>query len=311
MKVLVYIEAKNGEALNSSLETLGAAVKIGEAEAITTDAGAAMTAAEYGVPVTVIKAEAHQDLLVAVLESYIMQKEPEVVLLGATELGKDVAPRLAQRLGAGCITDVIEVKNDENGITFVRAGFGGNIYEEMSVCGGVLQIATIRGGSFEKPDTNKKASVTEQDASAAEGTVRVKLLESVREISEAVDLENAEVIVAGGRGMGDEEGFQLVEELASALGGEVAVSRPAMEAGWASRAHQVGQSGKTVAPKLYIACGISGAMQHVSAIMKSNYIIAINKDADAPVFEIADLGIVGDVKAVLPLLIEEFKKHRS
>ena len=141
--------------------------------------------------------------------------------------------------------------------------------------------------------------------------MKAKVVAAAKEISEAIDLEGADVIVSGGRGMGDAEGFRLVEELANLLGGVVGASRPAIEEGWTSRAHQVGQSGKIVAPKLYIACGISGAMQHVSGIMDSKYIVAINKDESASIFDIADLGIVGDAKVILPLLIEEIRQHKA
>ena len=141
----------------------------------------------------------------------------------------------------------------------------------------------------------------------AEDILKAKVLDAAKEITEAIDLEGADVIVTGGRGMGDAEGFKLVEELAALLGGVVGASRPAIEAGWASRAHQVGQSGKIVAPRLYIACGVSGAMQHVSGIMGSKYIVAINKDEAASIFDIADVGIV---KEILPLLIEEIKARK-
>ena len=174
---------------------------------------------------------------------------------------------------------------------------------------GPIQFATVRSGSFEKPEA-AEGSVEEKDMPFAEDILKAKVLDAAKEITEAIDLEGADVIVTGGRGMGDAEGFKLVEELAALLGGVVGASRPAIEAGWASRAHQVGQSGKIVAPRLYIACGVSGAMQHVSGIMGSKYIVAINKDEAASIFDIADVGIVGDVKEILPLLIEEIKKRK-
>ena len=174
---------------------------------------------------------------------------------------------------------------------------------------GPIQFATVRSGSFAKPEA-AEGSVEEKDAPVAADALKAKVIDAAKEIAEAVDLEGAEVIVTGGRGMGNAENFKLVEELASLLGGVVGASRPAIEEGWASRAHQVGQSGKIVAPKLYIACGVSGAMQHVSGIMGSKYIVAINKDEAASIFDIADVGIVGDVKEILPLLIEEIKARK-
>ena len=144
-----------------------------------------------------------------------------------------------------------------------------------------------------------------------ESSIKAKIVGTVKEISESVNLEEAQVIVSGGRGMGNAENFKLVEELASVLGGVVGATRPVIEEGWVSRAHQVGQSGKIVAPKLYIACGISGATQHTSGMTGSNYVIAINKDEDAPIFEVANVGIVGNVAEVLPVMIEEMKKLKE
>ena len=142
-------------------------------------------------------------------------------------------------------------------------------------------------------------------------SAKAKIMEIAKELTETIDLEGADVIVAGGRGMGDAEGFKLVEELAALLGGVVGAPRPAIEEGWTTRAHQIGQSGKIVAPKLYIACGISGAMQHISGVMDSKYIVAINKDESASIFDIADAGIVGDVKVILPLLIEQIRQRKA
>ena len=144
-----------------------------------------------------------------------------------------------------------------------------------------------------------------------DSSVRAKLTKVVQEITETINLEGADVVVTGGRGMGSAENYQMVSELAALLGGVVGATRPAMEEGWISRAHQVGQSGKIVAPKLYIACGVSGAMQHISGIMGSKYIVAINKDESASIFDIADVGIVGDVKEVLPVMIEEIRKCKE
>ena len=171
-------------------------------------------------------------------------------------------------------------------------------------------IATVRSGSFAKNlDESRSGEVADEDVTA--GDVRTKVVETVKEIAESVNLEEAQVIVSGGRGMGSKDNFALVEQLAEVLGGVVGATRPAIEEGWVSRAHQVGQSGKIVAPKLYIACGISGATQHVSGMIGSGYIVAINKDEDASIFDVADVGIVGDVTKVLPVMIEEMKKRKA
>ncbi len=171
-------------------------------------------------------------------------------------------------------------------------------------------VATIRSGSFAKElDESRTGEVISESIEGL--NARTKIVESVKEIAESVNLEEAEIIVSGGRGMGSKENFALVEELAEVLGGVVGATRPAIEDGWVSRAHQVGQSGKIVAPKLYIACGISGATQHVSGMIGSGYIVAVNKDEDASIFDVADVGIVGDVNKVLPVMIEEMKKRKN
>lgn len=310
MKVLVYIETKEGAPVPGSLELLTAAKELGETVAVAVeDKAAAEKAAAYGAKVTVLKTgEASEDAQTAALESYIREVQPELVLFSGTQLGKDLAPRLAQRFDAGCVTDVTVIDKTDSGLEFVRPAYGGTILERLFVSG-PIRFATVRSGSFEKPEA-AEGSVEEKDMPFAEDILKAKVLDAAKEITEAIDLEGADVIVTGGRGMGDAEGFKLVEELAALLGGVVGASRPAIEAGWASRAHQVGQSGKIVAPRLYIACGVSGAMQHVSGIMGSKYIVAINKDEAASIFDIADVGIVGDVKEIIPLLIEEIKNRK-
>ncbi len=158
--------------------------------------------------------------------------------------------------------------------------------------------------------TERTGKIMEEKVESEEA-VYTRIVDVVKEMAETVNLEEAEVIVSGGRGMGSRENFKLVEELALACHGVVGATRPAIEAEWVPRSHQVGQSGKIVAPKLYIACGISGATQHVSGMIGSGYIVAVNKDEDAPIFDIADVGIVGDAAKVIPILIEEIKKIRS
>ena len=189
--------------------------------------------------------------------------------------------------------------------------YSGAINAEVAIKDAATQVATIRSGAFSKLEDPAKGTVAASDVKVADGAVKAKVLDTVTEITESVNLEDAEVIVAGGRGMGTKEDFALVEELAKVLGGEVGASRPAIEDGWVAKNHQVGQSGKIVAPKLYIAAGISGATQHISGITGSDYIVAINKDEDAPIFSVADVGIVGDAKKVLPIMIEEMKKIKE
>lgn len=312
MKILVFIEAKENSPVSGSLELLTAAAQLGETTAVVVgDAAAAQAAAGFGTPVTLLKTdEVCPDTQAAALESYIRQTAPQLVLFSGTQLGKDLAPRLAQRFEAGCVTDATAIENGETGLVFTRPAFGGAILETVQLAQDKIQFATVRSGCYRKP-APADAALTEISAEIPADAVKAKIMEAAKEITEAIDLEGADVIVAGGRGMGDAEGFHMVEELAALLGGVVGASRPAIEEGWTTRAHQIGQSGKIVAPKLYIACGISGAMQHVSGIMGSKYIVAINKDESASIFDIADLGIVGDAKAILPLLTDAIRQHRS
>ena len=225
--------------------------------------------------------------------------------------GKDLGARLAATLKAGCVTDVIAIKEADGKVVLTAPLYGGCIYSDSTVDGDVA-IAIIRGGAFKKadePDTAKTGAITAETVEAAD--LRAKIVNSVQEISESVNLEEAEIIVAGGRGVGSPENYELVKELAGLLGGVVGATRPVIEEGWISRAHQVGQSGKIVAPKLYIAFGISGAAQHVSGITGSDFIVAVNKDEDAPIFEVANIGIVGNCIDALQIMIEEVKKMKS
>ena len=309
MEILVYIEVKEGELVQGSLEALAAAKELGNATALVAgDADAAAKAAVYGAPVVCAKVDAaNPDAILGAVEAVCKAKNADAVFFAGTQWGKDLAPRLASRAKTGCITDVTGMEKDGDAILYTRPAFGGTVIEKMKNHG-ALQVCPIRSGSYSKPEAGAPASIEECDPGEAD--IRVKVLEAAKEITEAVNLEGADIIVSGGRGMGSKEDFQLVVELAKVLGATVGASRPAIEDGWISRAHQVGQSGKIVAPKLYIACGISGAMQHISGAIGSKYIVAINKDPDASIFSVADLGLVGDAKQIIPLLIEEIKKRK-
>ncbi len=318
MKVMLYIEVKNGKPQGSGLELIQAAKVLTKNESVNAVlvgkdlSEAAKSVSVYGVPVTVLDAEADcQDAVLALLTAEAKESGAEAVLFAADQEGKDLAPRLAAALETGCITDVTGVEAEAGKVSFTRPAYGGTILEKRAFAAGKVMVTSVRSGSFGKPEAGEAGSVEVKAVSVPETAVKAVLKEKVVEIAELVNLEGAEIIVAGGRGCGSPEGFALVEELAKELGGVVGASRPAIEAGWASRAHQVGQSGKNVAPKLYIACGISGAMQHISGITGSDYIVAVNKDADAAIFDIADVGIVGKIEEILPLLIEEVRKKRA
>jgi electron transfer flavoprotein alpha subunit len=311
MKALLFIETDGEKALGGSLELISAAKALG-AEGTALVAGnrtAADTVADFGIPVIFIDTDTDCDTLTEVLSETVKEENPDIVLLANTTLAKDIAPRIAGRMDSGCVSDVTGIDKTDGKVIYTRPAYGGTILEHIEVEGAA--VITVRNGSFSKPEAASNAGVTEKDINIPTDAVKAKIIDTVKEISESVNLEEAEVIVSGGRGMANAENFKLVEELARVLGGVVGATRPAIESGWISRAHQVGQSGKIVAPKLYIACGISGATQHTSGMTGSNYIVAINKDEDAPIFEIANVGIVGNVNEVLPAMIEEMKKVKA
>ena len=311
MKTLLFIETDGEKVLGGSLELISA-VKVLDAEGTALVVGnrvAADTVAALGVPVIFADNATDCDTLTEVLSETVKEENPDIVLLANTALAKDIAPRVAGRMSLGCVSDVTGMSTTDGKVIYTRPAYGGTVLEHIEVEG--TAVVTVRNGSFSKPETSATAAVTEKKVEVSASAIKAKIIDVVKEIGESVNLEEAQVIVAGGRGMGSAEGFKLVEELASVLGGVVGATRPAIEDGWISRAHQVGQSGKIVAPKLYIACGISGATQHTSGMTGSNYVIAINKDEDAPIFEIANVGIVGNVAEILPVMIEEMKKLKE
>ncbi|MEE1228048.1 MAG: electron transfer flavoprotein subunit alpha/FixB family protein [Lachnospiraceae bacterium] len=321
--VLVYVEVADGAPVKVGLEALTPARQIADAkgeEVVAVVLGKDLDAAADAVAAAganrVVKVdsdelagynlEAYADVLGQVIEA----EKPAYVLLGGTADGKDIAALVAARFNTGVATDVAGIKVEDD-VVYTMSEYSGAINAEVAIKDAAPQVATIRSGAFSKLEDPAKGTVAASDVKVADGAVKAKVLDTVTEITESVNLEDAEVIVAGGRGMGTKEDFALVEELAKVLGGEVGASRPAIEDGWVAKNHQVGQSGKIVAPKLYIAAGISGATQHISGITGSDYIVAINKDEDAPIFSVADVGIVGDAKKVLPIMIEEMKKIKE
>lgn len=319
---MVYVELADGTPVNASLEILAGAHALAAKNNETVSAviigsdpqAAAQTAAQAGADRVICVKEDKCDIEIyeQILTEIGKKYQPKVFFFPATQLGKDLAPLMAFRFDTECLTDVIKVQEKEDGIDYICASYNGNILNEISYEAGFPQIVSVKSSTFQKQmDQGRKAEVICEEITVDESAVRAKITDTVKEIAEAVNLEEAQVIVSGGRGMGSKENFALVEQLAEVCGGVVGATRPAIESEWISRAHQVGQSGKTVAPKLYIACGISGATQHVSGMSGSGYIIAINKDEDAPIFDIADVGIVGDAMKIIPILIEEFKKVKA
>ena len=244
------------------------------------------------------------------IEDLVKKYEPNILLLGATHIGRDLAPRVSRRVGAGLTADCTELVIDpEEGILLqTRPAFGGNVMATIANRYSRPQMATVRPGVMEaKEKPGHEGRVIKHEVSLSEDEIATKVLKVVKEERKGVDLSKAKVIVAGGRGVGDASEFKVLEELAAELNGEVAGTRVAVEEGWIPADRQIGQTGQSVRPELYIACGISGAIQHRAGMMNSRYIIAINKDQRAPIFQVADWGIVGDLHDVVPELIGALK----
>ena len=257
-------------------------------------------------------AEYHLETYAQVLSDLFQEQKPEIILFGASELGQELAPRLAQRLGTGLISDCLDLSIDETERVLLARHpvYGGEYFHVSTFLGAKPQIATVRPGAFRLPfaDEYRYGDVEEVavNLEGVEGKVKV-LSVSAEEARPQVPLSKATVIVAGGRGVGDAEGFALVEELAEALGGQVAGSRGALDENWIGEEQLVGLSEITVKPDLYIACGISGDVHHYFAMQESKFVVAIHEDPDAPIFKIANLGIVGDPKEVIPPLLAELR----
>ncbi|SHH62313.1 electron transfer flavoprotein alpha subunit apoprotein [Sporobacter termitidis DSM 10068] len=249
------------------------------------------------------------------LEQLAGKYKPAALLIGATISGRDLAPRLAARLKTGLAADCTDLEIDAGTgtIQWTRPAYGGNELAVIETPGARPQLGTVRPSAFKRgePDTARTAEIIKEDIALPAGTIRTSIIERIAEVAEGIKLEDAEVVVSGGRGVGSTENFALLKELADLMGGAVGASRAAVDAGWISHVAQVGQTGKTVSPKLYIACGISGAIQHLAGMSGSDVVIAINRDPDAPIFEVADYGIVGNIKDVLPALTEAIKKLKA
>lgn len=245
------------------------------------------------------------------LTELIKQEKPSLVLLAHDAVGKDLAPVVAQKLGAGQISDVVGVNFEEKGLLFKRPLYGGKVFSFVRFTEAAeTGIVTVRPKAFDpaQRQVGRTAPVVSFSASVTASDVRQIVKDVIRKTSTRVELTEADIIVAGGRGMKSAENFKILEELADVLGAAVGASRAAVDEKWIEPQYQVGQSGKVVSPTLYIACGISGAIQHLAGITSSKCIVAINKDPEAEIFKIADYGIVGDLFEVVPALTREFKK---
>ncbi|MBE3586040.1 MAG: electron transfer flavoprotein subunit alpha/FixB family protein [Thermoanaerobacter sp.] len=322
--IWVYAEQKDGKLKKVTLELLSAARKIADEQkeelcAVLTGrnvAGLSATLGEYGADkVYLLQSDALEnyttDGYTSAVTTLVREHQPSVFLLGYTVLGRDLAAHVAQRLDTGLFTDCVDVRLEDGQLVFKRPIYAGKAFFE-GVCPEARPVmATVRPNVLpvNPPQAGRTAQVIEVNPQP--GNIRQIIRDVVRQVSTRPELTEADIIVSGGRGMKGPENFRLLEELADVLGAAVGASRAAVDAGWAPHSMQVGQTGKTVSPTLYIACGISGAIQHLAGMGSSKYIVAINKDPEANIFKVADYGIVGDLFEVVPLLIQEFKKLKE
>jgi len=315
-KVLVLIEAKEGKVRGVSLEVLTAAQRIaggGEIIAVAMGSDATHYAHLLGIHgANKVYIVSNEELDVYTTDAYAQvfgqildQVAPEAILMPHSAMGKDLAPRIAARFGLGLVSDVIDVQIENEEVIFTRPIYSGKAFEKKKVVSGI-PFATVRPNNIQVKEY--KATVEIVRFYSEMKDLRTIVKEVVRKTTTGVDLSEAKVVISGGRGVKSSEGFKPLQELANVLGGAVGASRGACDADFCDYSLQIGQTGKVVTPDLYIACGISGAIQHLAGMSNSKVVIAINKDPEAPIFQIADYGIVGDLFEVVPLLTEELKK---
>lgn len=325
--IWVVFETVNNEVKKVSLELLNQGKTLAEAtdeQVVAVIVGqhvdeAVKTAMAYGADeVLVVEGAEYKDYrtdsfsnaLVKLIEKY----KPSAVMMGATNNGRDLLSRVAARLHVGSAADCLAVEiGDKKTLAWTRSVYSGKLLNTVSFPNTRPQIGTVRSSTYERgqADETKVANVIREEIQTPLEQIRTTVKEIIKSVGEGVKLEDAEVVIGGGRGLGKSENVELIKELASVLGGTIGTTRACIDAGWVPYSLQIGQSGKRVSPKLYIACGISGATQHLAGITSSEVIVAINKDPDAPIFEIADYGVVGDLVEIVPILIEEIKKLKA
>ena len=319
MSTLVFLEHHEGELQKDSLGVLGKAAQLGGdvaaliagsgVEALAAQAGRFGAAKVYLADDPALEAPLPQPR-VDVTADLVRRHGFDTVLFGATVLTADVAAGLAARLDAGLNWDLVDLTEEDGKLIGKRPALDDTVYVDVG-WKGEPRIALVRTGTFDPVETGGEAELEQLEVMLEDFSTRAKMIEQAHEESEGPSIEDAEVVVAGGRGLGGPENFGLVEELAKALGGAVASTRAVVDAGWYPYATQVGQTGKTVSPRLYIAVGISGAVQHKVGMQGSNMIVAINKDPNAPIFEYADLGVVGDLHEIVPKLTELVRARKT
>jgi electron transfer flavoprotein alpha subunit len=326
--IWVFAEFRHGLIAPVTFELLGVGRKLADARgvplaAVVFGAGVEATAGEliaYGADRVFVAddprlAQYREDIYGRVLESLIRDQQPEVVLAGATAIGRSFIPQVANALNAGLTADCthLAIRPEDGMLLQTRPAFGGNIMATIECPHSRPQMATVRPKVMAPlpPDATRQGEVIRVMVPDDALQSRVEVLESVLSKQDKVNIQEVEILVAGGRGLENEKGFALLRELAEELGGAVAASRAAVDAGWIPYPHQVGQTGKTVCPKLYIACGISGAIQHAVGMQSSETIVAINRDENAPIFDIATYSLVGDLFEIVPLLTQKIRETRG
>jgi len=324
--VLVFAEQKDGKVVSVSYELLGAGKRLSSelgTKLLAVLLGAGETEAreliKWGADKVIVCSDPslkvfNDDTYSEMLARIINEHKPSIVLAGATPVGRSFIPRVAAKLRTGLTADCtsLEIDRETKHLLQVRPAFGGNIMATILCPNYRPQMATVRPRVMKKGEYNADRTGEIIHVSLDDIKSRTKVIEFVKEVSEvSVNLHEAEIIVAAGRGIGGEKGYKLLQELAEALGGSVGASRAAVDEGWVPYSHQVGQTGKTVNPKIYIACGISGAVQHLVGMQSSDIIIAINKNPEAPIFNVATYGIVGDLFEIIPLLTRKIREIKG
>jgi electron transfer flavoprotein alpha subunit len=312
--ILVFVEQRGGEVRKASLQALSEAKRQGGAvSAVLPGSGvgdAAAGLAAWGADKIYVaddaklglySAEGYAEAVVKVVE----QEQPSAVFFAGTAMGRDLAPRVAARLGVGAIPDAVGLTLDGDSFKVRRPVYSGKAFATADTAGNSPQVISLRPNVFAAEEGGGAGEVMALDGLSL--SIRAVVKELVEAAGGELDVAEADVIVSGGRGIKGPENFALIKSLADALGGAVGASRAAVDAGWIEHSHQVGQTGKVVSPSLYVACGISGAIQHLAGMSSSKVIVAINKDPDAPIFKVADYGVVGDLFDVIPPMVEAIK----
>lgn len=348
--VWVYTEQRDGKLMNVALELLGEGYRLSREIGGDTKVCAVLVGHntdhliqelyEYGADQVYqmdnpLLAHYTTDGYTKVMTDAILAHKPEIVLFGATHIGRDLAPRIAARLDTGLTADCTRLdintqnyidyletyttaslsglnpKDENKGLKQTRPAFGGNLMATIVTPNTRPQMATVRPGVMEKleREEGKAGQLMKEEIHLTKSDIQVEVLDVVKEAKELVSLTDAKIICSGGRGLGDGSGFELIRKFARKVGGVVGASRAAVDSGWIEQSHQVGQTGTTVKPKIYFACGISGAIQHLAGMQTSDVIVAINKDPDAPMMQIADYAICGDLKKVIPEIIAQWDEQ--